>query len=860
MSITLRPYQEKAKQAVLADWAAGKSSVALSMGVGTGKCIAHGEPIFLANGEVVLVESLIGKTVDVIGVTDTESMKQVPVSATFSDNGEREIYDIHLDNGVVLRRTSEHPVWAYTYETDVAQWVAVSRLSECTPSRDGHLVLTPRFDMKERDMYQWRDVVKVIKCDSPEPTVSITVHSDNHAYVGLAVEHNTETFLGILAAERARCLESGEPFRALVLAHQKELVEQPKERAAENWRGKLPPFGLVQGKNNQIDRQVIVATFQTLAARRVDKPFPVFNDDGSMVMVQATSDHDMPFTDFTGKQIVVRKYKSSRGTGPSDFGLFYQHGDPVCCDVFTPATLGNYNPRYEGRAVTAEQIDFGLLGYSYADTDNPVMVPQTKRHPLKKFNRLRKVLEHGMFTHLVLDECHHMAAPVFFELFRCLRILNPNIRILGVSATLLRPDGKPLLDVFEKVSYRVSTWEAIYIHKCNVPFTPYAVGLPTEDAKELIDKSHGEDFTKGELQELGEIMSVPNALSLIISKWEELAGDRPTMVYAGSVNQAQAVCDAFCSAGYKAATANGKTPKAEREGTVERFRNGELQVLVCCGLWLEGLDVPQIACVLLVRLVKHISQLQQMLGRGLRRYPNKSDCILIECFPQGARDMRMPQQLLGTPQEQREAVKSAIDELEGEDVELDVINELEQLQQALLKESIDGDFEFSADDVITQVMDFFQTSKLEWTVADDIATATVASNHAVAIVMPQQKRIESARELINSDQWDEAWNDMLDSIKSYRVISINGSVNEIGQFGDWETASKVASVYADENKDRRLAHGSERWRSGRPSDRQINFAKRLGIDDPGGMTRGELSAAITHKKAVEQLVKAKVIK
>src|SRR5438067_1114709 len=78
---------------------------------GAGKCLAYDEPVFLADGRIVKVQELIGQTTQVIGVTDTQTMQQIPVPATFTENGVQDVFEIKLDNGVILRRTGEHPLW-----------------------------------------------------------------------------------------------------------------------------------------------------------------------------------------------------------------------------------------------------------------------------------------------------------------------------------------------------------------------------------------------------------------------------------------------------------------------------------------------------------------------------------------------------------------------------------------------------------------------------------------------------------------------------------------------------------------------------------------------------------------------------
>ncbi len=130
---------------------------------GAGKCLAYDESVFLADGRVMKVQDLVGQSVQVVGVTDTQTMQQTPVLATFTENGVQEVFEIKLDNGVILRRTGEHPLWAARLDENQhvgrqsngkaalrtraigAGWVHSKDLRVCgnRPDFDGHVVLTP---------------------------------------------------------------------------------------------------------------------------------------------------------------------------------------------------------------------------------------------------------------------------------------------------------------------------------------------------------------------------------------------------------------------------------------------------------------------------------------------------------------------------------------------------------------------------------------------------------------------------------------------------------------------------------------------------------------------------------------------
>ncbi len=231
---------------------------------GAGKCLAYDEPVFLADGRIVKVQELLGQTVQVIGVTDTQTMRQIPVAATLTDNGVQEIYEVELDNGIILRRTGEHPLWAAQLDENQhvgrqadgkakrrtrainTGWLSAKDLRVCgnRPHFDGHVILCsrelhqkgafrhsdadevllavqerqaeqeratndwnawrqarPQPDQKFADCpegYEWRKVVAIRR--SVAPTVNIEVHSENHAFVGYAVEHNSVMINAIIAS------------------------------------------------------------------------------------------------------------------------------------------------------------------------------------------------------------------------------------------------------------------------------------------------------------------------------------------------------------------------------------------------------------------------------------------------------------------------------------------------------------------------------------------------------------------------------------------------------------------------------------------------------------------------------------
>jgi superfamily II DNA or RNA helicase len=230
---------------------------------------------------------------------------------------------------------------------------------------------------------------------------------------------------------------------------------------------------------------------------------------------------------------------------------------------------------------------------------------------------------------IVVDETHHIAADTYQRILRELGAFEPDgPLVLGVTATLDRSDGLALGNTFEAViDPRIGLIDLI-----RHPDGPYLV--PPRGIRVLIDglnldkvRRVAGDFNSGHL---GRAMSDAMAPAKIVEAWVEHAKGRPTVAFlptvAFSIEQAQA----FNDAGFVAVHLDGTTPAAERAAVLDRFRVGEVDILCNVNLFTEGTDLPSIACVILGAPTSSGNRYQQQVGRGLRLYPGKSDCVILD--------------------------------------------------------------------------------------------------------------------------------------------------------------------------------------------------------------------------------------
>lgn len=102
------------------------------------------------------------------------------------------------------------------------------------------------------------------------------------------------------------------------------------------------------------------------------------------------------------------------------------------------------------------------------------------------------------------------------------------------------------------------------------------------------------------------------------------------MVFCVDLAHVSDLTAAFRKNGVDAKFITGDIPKQIRSERLDAFRNGEYPVLLNCGVFTEGTDIPNIDCVLLARPTKSRNLLVQMIGRGMRLHPGKENCHVID--------------------------------------------------------------------------------------------------------------------------------------------------------------------------------------------------------------------------------------
>lgn len=233
---------------------------------------------------------------------------------------------------------------------------------------------------------------------------------------------------------------------------------------------------------------------------------------------------------------------------------------------------------------------------------------------------------------LAIDEAHHAAAPTYRQIVEHTYRLNPNMLLLGVTATPGRGDNQSLRCAFDNCADEITIGELIRAGNL-VPPRTLVVDVGVQNALRRVRRK-ADDF---DMQAVAEILNNPATNDEVLRHWKARAADRQTIVFCSTVEHARDVAEAFVRAGVTADTVDGSMSVRRRREIIRRFDAGELQVLTNANVLTEGFDSQPVGCVILLRPCSFKSTYIQMVGRGLRtidpeRYPGvvKRDCVVMD--------------------------------------------------------------------------------------------------------------------------------------------------------------------------------------------------------------------------------------
>ncbi len=236
------------------------------------------------------------------------------------------------------------------------------------------------------------------------------------------------------------------------------------------------------------------------------------------------------------------------------------------------------------------------------------------------------------FDLIIIDEFHHGAAKSYRGLWDYFKDGNPNIKLLGITATLFRTDKITLKCIADKCVFQRGIREGIddgwlvpikqkYVVVDGLDFSAcrtLAKDLNESDLEDAMMGGKVEDgMTDEDRKEV--LIKQERMLHAVAAPSIKEADGKPGLVFCVTVEHAKRMAEILRRyPGVTAEVVHGGTPKEDRADTIKKFKKGDIQFLVGVGCFLEGFDAPNTQVLVMSRPTKSQSVYIQMAGRGTR--------------------------------------------------------------------------------------------------------------------------------------------------------------------------------------------------------------------------------------------------
>ena len=246
------------------------------------------------------------------------------------------------------------------------------------------------------------------------------------------------------------------------------------------------------------------------------------------------------------------------------------------------------------------------------------------------------------FSLMVIDECHRVSLDgdtQYADVIRRIQRCNPNICILGLTATPYRLDTGWIYRynfrgclrteeprVFDRCLYEVTLQELIH---AGYLASPVQIDAPVAsyDFSSLHIAPGSATFRYEEIEAI--LKDQSRVTPVIVQNIVEMAEHRRGVIlFTGSVRHAEEILGFLPQD--NSALVVGDTPGPERDAIIEKFKAQKIKFLVNVSVLTTGFDAPHVDLIAILRPTESVGLYQQIVGRGLRLYEGKEDCLVLD--------------------------------------------------------------------------------------------------------------------------------------------------------------------------------------------------------------------------------------
>lgn len=276
--------------------------------------------------------------------------------------------------------------------------------------------------------------------------------------------------------------------------------------------------------------------------------------------------------------------------------------------------------------VVCPEVKFGIYsaGLKRRDTDAPVIVAGIQ-------SIFKRACELGAFDLILVDEAHLIPPEgegMYQQFLSEAKVVNPAVRVIGLTATpyrlksglICRPDH-----FLNHVCYEVGVRELIH----QGFLSPLVTKAGVARVETVAVPVRGGEFVASEVEEL---MDQNELVEAACREIRECTVDRrAVLIFASGIQHGRHVQEVLRTQhGLECGFVSGDTPIAERDATLKAFRDGTLRYLCNVNVLTTGFDAPNIDGVVLLRPTLSPGLYYQMVGRGFRLFPGKTNCLVLD--------------------------------------------------------------------------------------------------------------------------------------------------------------------------------------------------------------------------------------
>ena len=226
---------------------------------------------------------------------------------------------------------------------------------------------------------------------------------------------------------------------------------------------------------------------------------------------------------------------------------------------------------------------------------------------------------------IVIDEAHHAVANTYAEVMNA----YPEAKKLGMTATPCRLRKRGFTKLFDTLLMSWSTKRFIAAGRLSL-YDYMSIKADSEDQRRILgltQRGADGDFS---MKEMSEKLDVKPSIERLCDTVLRYAADKKGITYAINIAHAEHIAEEYRQHGINAVAISSKTPKEERRTNIDRFKEGEIQVLVNVDLFGEGFDCPDVEFIQLARPTLSLAKYMQQVGRGLRVFEGKKYCLILD--------------------------------------------------------------------------------------------------------------------------------------------------------------------------------------------------------------------------------------